>query len=143
MYISFKNIHNIIGMLVLLALLIAVIALAINFIRKKPIGNSTKRIALIGLIATHLQILIGFILYFLSPLGIKNFSGETMKHTVSRFYAAEHPVGMVLGAVLITLSYKAIKSTKLTDRVKMNRSFIFYLLGFAVTAYMIPWFLWY
>lgn len=143
MYLPFKSIHNIIGMIVLLFVLIALITFIVNSLRRKPVSKSAKIIALIALIVTHLQILIGFVLYFLSPLGVKNFSGETMKHTVSRFYAVEHPVGMILGAVLITIGYRALKNTKLSEKGKYTRGLIFYLLGFVITAYMIPWFLWY
>lgn len=143
MYLRTKGIHNIVGMIVLFVLLIVLIALIINFLRKKPFGKFTRGTALTAMIFMHLQILIGFVLYFLSPLGVKNFSGETMKHTISRFYAAEHPVGMILGAVLITIGYKALKNTRLSHKGKFTRSFIYFLLGFAITAYMIPWFLWY
>lgn len=142
MYTILKESHNGIGMLLLFLLLVSIIFILVKFLLKKPMDKSVKVAALIGMVTTHIQILIGIILYFLSPLGLSNFSGESMGHSISRFYIVEHPVGMILAAVLITIGYKAIKNSNLTDKAKYVRVLIYYLLGFAIIAYLIPWFLW-
>ena len=142
MYNILKESHNGIGMLLLFLLLIIIIFVLIRFLLKKPLNKSVKVAALIGLITVHTQILIGFLLYFLSPLGLSNFSGESMAHKISRFYIVEHPVGMILAAVLITIGYRAIKKTRLSDKSKYTRLLIYYGLGFGIIAYLIPWFLW-
>lgn len=141
MYIFLKNSHNQIGMLVLFLLLVIILSLLVQFILKKTFGRASKALSLIGLIVVHLQILVGVVLYFLSPLGINSFSGESMKHTISRFYMAEHPVGMIIAAVLITIGYKQVKST-IQASAKYKRVLVYYTLGFAIIAYLIPWFLW-
>lgn len=97
---------------------------------------------LIGLISIYIQILLGVLLYILSPLGISNFSGESMRHKISRFYIIEHPLGMIISAILITLGYISIKNHHLSDQVKYKRVLIFYSLGLGITVYLIPWFLW-
>ncbi len=142
MYNILKESHNGLGMALLFLLLIIIIFILIRFLLKKPVNKSVKIAGLIGLIAVHTQILIGVLLYFLSPLGLSNFSGESMGHKISRFYIVEHPIGMILAAVLITIGYKAIKKTSLTDNSKYKRVLIYYSLGFAIIAYLIPWFLW-
>ena len=65
-----------------------------------------------------------------------------MGHTISRFYIVEHPLGMIVAAVLVTIGYKVIKKTNLSDVSKYKRLLIYYILGFAIIAYLIPWFLW-
>ena len=142
MYNILKESHNGIGMLLLFLLLIIIIFILIQFLLKKPIKKSVKVAALIGMITVHIQILIGFILYFLSPLGLSNFSGASMGHSISRFYIIEHPIGMILAAVLITIGYKAIKKTTLIDKSKYTRLLTYYAIGFGIIAYLIPWFLW-
>ena len=142
MYNILKESHNGIGMALLFLLLIIIIFVLIKFLMKKPLNKSVKIAALIGLIAVHTQILIGVILYFLSPLGLSNFSGESMGHTISRFYIVEHPIGMIVAAALVTIGYKAIKKTGLSDKSKYTRLLIYYGLGFGIIAYLIPWFLW-
>lgn len=142
MYNILKESHNGIGMVLLFLLLIVIIFILFKFLLKKPLGKSVKIAALIGLIVTHIQILVGVVLYFLSPLGLSNFSGGSMGHTISRFYIVEHPIGMILAAILVTVGYKAIKKSTLTDKAKYKRLLIYYTLGFVIIAYLIPWFLW-
>lgn len=142
MYITLKEIHNALGMMVLFALLLIILIVLIAFIRKKPFGKSTKIAALIGFIFIHLQLGFGFILYILSPLGIGNFSTESMGHAISRFYIIEHPLGMVLAATLITIGYRSAKKDHLSDAGKYKRILFYYILGFTIISYLIPWFLW-
>ena len=142
MYNILKESNNGIGMFLLFLLFIIILFVFVKFLLKNPFNKSAKIAALIGLITVHLQILVGFALYFLSPLGISNFSGESMGHPISRFYIVEHPVGMILAAILITVGYRLSKKTTLSDKAKYARILIYYTIGFAIIAYLIPWFLW-
>lgn len=142
MYNILKESHNLLGMMMLLGLLLIIIIIFIGFLRKKPFAKWTKITALIGLIMMHTQVMIGFILYLISPLGKSNFSGESMAHPISRFYMVEHPVGMILAAVLITMGYVKAKKDHLQSTAKYKRILIYYTLAFAIIAYLIPWFLW-
>lgn len=142
MYLFLKNSHNQIGMLVLFLLLVVILNLLVLFLLKKSFGRAPRVLALLGLIVVHLQILVGVVLYFLSPLGVNSFSGASMKHAISRFYMAEHPVGMILAAVLITIGYKQAKNAQLASAKKYKRVLVYYTLGFALIIYLIPWFLW-
>ena len=142
LYHSLKTYHNSIGLILLFLLLLVILFILIRFAFKKPLNKSVKIAALIGMITVHIQILIGFGLYFLSPLGMSNFSGESMKHTISRFYIVEHPIGMLLAAVLITIGYRFAKGGQLSDHKRYVRLLVYYVLGFTLIAYLIPWFLW-
>ncbi|MBO3097584.1 hypothetical protein [Gelidibacter pelagius] len=142
MYTILKESHNGIGMLLLFLLLVVIIFILVRFLLKKPFNKSVKVAALIGMVTMHIQILIGLILYFLSPLGMSNFSGESMGHSISRFYIVEHPIGMLLAAVIITIGYRVTKKISLSDTSKYKRLLIYYFLGFGIVAYLIPWFLW-
>ena len=142
MYNILKESHNGIGMVLLFLLLIVVIFVLVRLLLKKPFNKTAKVAALIGLITMHLQILLGVILYFLSPLGLSNFSSESMGNTISRFYIVEHPLGMIIAAVLITIGYKQSKKITLSDKARYSRLLIYYTLGLAIVAYLIPWFLW-
>lgn len=137
-----KESHNILGMIILFFLLIIIVGILISFLRKKPFGKLSKTLSLIGLILVHLQVTIGFALYFLSPLGFGNFSGESMKYPISRFFIVEHPIGMILTAILITIGYKRAKNSTQTDAKRHQQILIFYGIGLALISYLIPWFLW-
>lgn len=142
MYNIIKESHNGIGLILLFLLLFVIVFILIRFLLKKPWNKLVGIVALIGMITVHVQLLIGFILYFLSPLGSSNFSQGSMSHTISRFYIVEHPAGMILAAVLITIGYRAVKTDHLSDLVRYKKVLSFYVPGFVIIAYLIPWFLW-
>lgn len=130
------------GMIILFALLVILVGILITYVRKKSFGKFSKLSALIGLILVHFQILFGIVLYLLSPLGASNFSGDAMGHTIARFYSVEHPIGMILAAILITIGYRRAKNTARSDAKRHQQILIFYGMAFAVISYLIPWFLW-
>lgn len=142
MYNIIKESHSGIGMVLLFLLLIVIVFILVRFLLKKPWNRPTRIMALIGLITIHVQILIGVLLYFLSPLGLSNFSGESMGHKISRFYIVEHPIGMIIAAALITIGYKAVKKEGVSDASKYKKVLLYYILGFGILYYLIPWFLW-
>ena len=72
--------------------------------------NSNK-IEFYTLIAFHIQVLIGLVLYFISPLvqvAMSNF-GKSMGDAELRFVAMEHPLVMVIAAVFVTIGYSRSK----------------------------------
>lgn len=142
MYNILKESHNGIGMLLLLVLLVVIIFILIKFILKKPFDKSAKVAGLIGLITVHVQILVGFLLYFVSPQGVSNFSGEAMGDTMQRFFLVEHPLGMIIAAVSVTIGYRLSKNTTKTDKARYGKLLVYYILGFAIISYLIPWFVW-
>jgi len=142
MYALLKQVHNINGMIVLTVLLVAVVLHLVFFLMKKPYSKLSRISALFGLIFTHLQILLGIVLYFISPVGISNFSGEAMKDSISRLYLVEHPTGMIIAVILITIGYKATKKEELTDNVRYTKVLTFYGVALAIISYLIPWFVW-
>lgn len=105
------------------------------WIGKKPFWQTHKNYALLGLIFTHIQIVLGFVLYFISPKVI--MSKEAVKDTVSRFYLVEHLTGMVIAAVIITFGYAMAKRALAEKSAKLV--FWTYLIGFLLILAMIPW----
>jgi len=112
---------------------------------KKPYGAKDFRISLFALICTHLQLLIGLILFFVSPK-IVWFSenvdmGLIMKNSTMRMYNVEHPLLMIIAIALITIGYSKHKK-KLSSAPKFKTLAIFYTLAFAAILAMIPWSIW-
>jgi len=142
MYTILKESHNGLGMLLLFILLASILFIVFSYFKRKPFLKSVRLSALIGLIVVHLQILVGIFLYTLSPLGMSSFTKDSMGHSISRFYLLEHPIGMIIAAILITIGYRASKKEGLSDRGKYNRVLVYYIIGFSLVAYLIPWFLW-
>ncbi len=87
----------------------------------KPFEKSDEKLTLWLMIATHIQLLVGLVLYFVSPAVI--FGSNTMKDSVIRYWTVEHSFIMIIAIVLITLARTSTK--KITqDKAKHKRVFI-------------------
>lgn len=141
MYTGLQHLHSYFAYLLLAILVFSIIYTIVMFVRKKPFTEKVIKVALAGFIATHLQLLIGLVLYVISPRGLSNFSGEAMGDTLSRLYILEHPLTMIIGVILISVGY--IKAKKPGDDIRRYRTIvIFYLLGLGAILLRIPWQVW-
>jgi uncharacterized membrane protein len=141
MYIGFKHLHSFLAYILLAALVVSILYLLVQFVQKKSFTEKSRKIALAGFIATHLQLLVGLVLYVISPVGLTNFSGEAMGDSLSRLYVLEHPLTMLIGIILVTVGY--IKAKKPGDDARRFRTvIIFYGLGLILMLSRIPWQVW-
>lgn len=145
MYSTVYFIHSWWAYLVLIVLIIASVNSLIGYASKKEYGASDLRIALFTLIVSHIQLIIGIVLYFVAPY-FQAFSeqgmGEVMGNAALRLYLVEHPLMMIIAIVLITVGYSKHKS-KLTSRPKFKMLGIFYTLALAFVLSRIPWSAWF
>jgi len=143
MYETVQFIHSYWAYLVLFMLLIASFNGIIGFAANKEYSAANFRIALFTLIVSHIQLLIGIVLY-LTPGNLSRFDAgmsEVMNSDTLRLYLVEHPLMMILAIVLITVGYSKHKK-KLTSRPKFKMLAIFYGLAFVVVLTRIPWSAW-
>ena len=145
MYDTVQIIHSWWAYLVLLVLIIASVKYLIGYSSKKEYGANDFRIALFTLIVSHVQLLIGLVLYFVSPY-FQAFSetgmGGVMKDPTLRLYLVEHPLMMIIAIVLITIGYSKHKK-KLTSKPKFKMLGIFYTLALVFVLSRIPWSNWF
>ena len=141
MYNFVKNFHSGLAYLVLIAVSGAIIFALANYLMGREYHKGLQKSALVAFILTHTQLLIGVILYFLSPLGLSNFSGKAMGDATLRLYILEHPLTMIIAIVFITLGYtRSKKATESGTRYK--KLLIFYALGLFLMLLRIPWSAW-
>lgn len=144
MYETIQFIHSYWAYLVVIVLIIASINAIVGYVSNKEYGATNFRIALFTLIVSHLQLLIGLVLYFTAPY-FKMWSevgmGGVMKDSVLRLYNVEHPLVMILAIVLITMGYSKHKK-KLTSKPKFKILAIFYTLALILVLSRIPWSAW-
>ena len=94
-----------------------------------------RKLALIAFISSHIQLMLGFALYIMSPK--VNFS-NMMANTMFRFFTMEHVLGMIIAITLITIGY--IQSKKSNDsKTKFSKLFNFYLIALVIILISIPW----
>jgi hypothetical protein len=136
MYNGLLHAHSGLRWIVLAGLIFAIF----NAYKGKKSGleftDKDRKIGLIAFIASHIQLILGPALYFMS--GKVNFCSATMSDSVLRFFTVEHTTGMIAAIALITMGY--IKSKKATEsNKKFSLQFSFYLIALIIILISIPW----
>jgi len=105
-----------------------------------PFDAITDRLSFFTTVTAHLQLLIGLILYWISPIlnyGRSHAAGWMADHFL-RYWMMEHLVGMLLAIALITVGRILMKKAN-NDMQKHKRIFIYFAIGLLITLLMIPW----
>ena len=136
------QIHNILRWVILLLMLLSLIQSFLGWTRRRELREGDVRLFLFTLISAHTTLLIGLILLLFGRFGILS-SGlptgvELMKDRFYRFFWVEHPTGMILAVILITVGRGAVKK-QLPDPVKYKRVFWFFLAALILILATIPW----
>ncbi len=134
------HLHNILRWAVLLFGLLTLLTALRGLNGKRDFTNGDKRTALYFLISADIQLLIGLALYFINGY-YRNFNagmGSVMSNPALRFWTVEHPVGMLLGIVLIHIGYSGTKGNRPHGK-KFRRLFWCTLIALIVIAATIPW----
>ncbi len=142
MYQTVQFIHSYWAYLVVVVAVLATLNALQGHFTKKEYSYKDFRLSLFTLIVMHLQLLIGLILYFISPLGIQsiinNGMSAVMKDSMLRLYAVEHITVMILAVVFITIGYSKHKK-KRTSEPKFKTLSIFYTIALSFLLCRIPW----
>ncbi|WP_339684375.1 hypothetical protein [uncultured Nonlabens sp.] len=140
MYSILKSAHSGWAYLLLLILAIATINAIIGYFGKKEFGNKDFSLALVGLIVTHIQLLIGLALYF-TPENLGRWESFEMSNSPIRLLLIEHPLMMIVAVALLTIGYSKHKK-KIVSNGKFKMLAIFYTLAFLVVLSRLPWSQW-
>ena len=139
-----KMLHSGWAYITLLILIFAVVNAVIGLSSKKEFTDKDLRISLFTLIVAHIQLIIGFIAYFVSAqfeYVLDNGMGAAMKEPTIRLFVVEHPLMMILAIVLITMGFSKHKKQN-TDKGKFKTIALYYGLGLLFVLSRIPWSQW-
>ena len=145
MYETIQMLHSYLAY-VALAILFLAVANAISGLISKRIFTMEKdlRLSLFALILCHIQLLVGLVLYFVSPSGFSALQEFGMGGLTSaaRLLAVEHPFINILAIVSITVGWSRHK--KFVEGEKKFKSIaIFYGIGLLLILSRIPWGQWF
>lgn len=140
MYHFIQKFHSGWAYLALLLLVFAVVNSFMGMSSKKEFTAKDRKIALFGLIATHIQLVVGLILYFVSPLGADSIG--QMAESDIRITWLEHPLINIIAIVLITIGWSKHKKAE-TNSAKFKSIAVFYGLGLLLILSRIPWKMWF
>lgn len=119
------HLHSILRYVILILVLISIFQ-AITA-GNKPYTAANKKINLFTLISAHIQLLVGLVLYFISPM--VDFS--QMKNPINRYWNVEHISMMILAIVLITVGYSKSKKA-IDDKAKHRAIYIYYTIAVVI-----------
>jgi hypothetical protein len=136
------QIHSILRWVLLLLLFLSIIQSLIGWLKRRELREGDTKLWLFTMISAHTTFLIGLILLFFGRFGILS-SGlpegvVLMKDKFYRFYWIEHPTGMLIAIVLITLGRGVVKK-QITDPSKYKRAFWLFLVALIVILATVPW----
>ena len=140
-----KMIHSYWAYIVLITLIFAAVNAIIGLTSKKEFSAKDLRISLFALIASHIQLIIGFIAYYMSDFytTMKSIGmAETMKNSELRKILVEHPLVGIIAIALITVGFSKHKK-KATDAEKFKTIAVFYSIALLLILSRIPWSQWF
>jgi hypothetical protein len=131
LYSFLQHLHSGFRYLVLVFIVLAILAALVGLTGNGPYTDRNRKLNLFAMISVHTQLLIGIVLYFISPL--VQFTKEAMQQKTLRYFTAEHWIMMVIAIVLITIGHSKSKKAAL-PQAKHKAIFTFYLLGLIIIA---------
>ena len=142
-YDIIKTVHSYWAFLVIIILTLIVINSIIAKFSGRAFNTKDLRLSLFGLIFSHIQLLIGLILYFTSPWfnQFYQIGMDLLKNAESRLYLIEHPLINIVSIIFITLGW-SLHKRQLDSSKKFLRIGIFYGLGLIFLLSRIPWDSW-
>ena len=140
MYETIQSVHSILAYAALGLLVLASINAIFGLTSKKLFTDKDLRLSLFTLIICHIQLLVGLILYFVSPLGSAQLGN--MKDAAMRLTSLEHPLINIIALVLITIGWSKHKKEE-SNNGKFKKIAVFYTIGLILLLSMIPWTNWF
>ncbi len=136
------HLHNILRWVILILLIASVIKSYTGWQQKKVFAAADKKTWLFTMIAAHTTLLIGLYQLFFGRYGIISKGipegVNVMKDKFYRFFLVEHPTGMIIAIVLITLGYGMSKKA-VSDETKFKKAFWYFLVALIVILITVPW----
>ena len=139
-----QNVHSYLAYVVLLVLILAVVNAIAGLTGNKMFTlHKDFRLSLFALILSHLQLILGLILWFVSTSGLKALQivGMGNLNAPARLLAVEHPFINIIAIVLITIGWSRHKKF-MEGRKKFKSIALFYGIGLLLILSRIPWGQW-
>jgi hypothetical protein len=138
-----KSIHGLFAYFFLISIFIFVLISLIGIIKKSEFKKSNMTIARLTFIASHIQLVLGFILWY--SQGYLTLMSENMKSVMSekslRLLAVEHPAINILAIAIITIGFISIKKSAL-DQTKHIKGLLYFGIALILILSRIPYKTW-
>jgi hypothetical protein len=138
MITGFLHMHSALRWVALVLLVLVVVKSVQGSRGNTPFTEGQRKLGLFTMIALHLQLVLGLMLYMTRGwIGMLGQEG-TMSNSYTRFFALEHATLMVVAIVLGTLGYSLSKRAA-DDAAKHKKQATFFGLCLLLILLGIPW----
>ncbi|MBK9177364.1 MAG: cytochrome B [Flavobacteriales bacterium] len=128
----FLFLHSLLRYAVLLTVAFAGLTHLSGYLRRKPILNGERTIAIVAMVLCHVQLVVGLSLY----IGrVKHYVTESVS---GRFWKFEHIGMMIVAIALVTIGRMLSKRANM-EPSKQLRVAVFYLIALAIFLWATPW----
>ena len=134
-----QSIHSTLAYAVLAVVAIAAINAFLGLSSKRNFTKNDRSLSLVALILSHIQLLVGLVLWATSPLGKDAMS--QMSNAALRLTAVEHPLVNILAIALITIGWSKHKKEE-SSNGKFKKIGFLYFSGLLLILSRIPWSNW-
>ena len=134
-----KTLHSYWAYIVVAVLIFTVVNAVIGLVQKKEFTHKEFRLGLFSLITSHIQLLLGFLVYFVG--GFQKGLGN-MKDSGVRLLALAHPLMTIIAITLITIGWSKHKK-QVKSEAKFKTFTIFYGIALLLILSRIPWSNWF
>jgi hypothetical protein len=136
------HLHNLLRWVILILLVISIAKAYVGWTGKKAFSASDKKVWLFTMISGHTTLLLGLYQVFFGRYGVFTTTlpegTSFMKDKFLRFFWVEHPVGMLLAIVFLTLGHGMAKKA-VSDEVKYKKAFYYFVIALVLILASIPW----
>ena len=140
MYVGLLHLHNVTRWLVVLAALVAIGIAIHGLVTRRPWTRPARLSGVAYVIIMDVQLLIGLVLYAVSPLvraGLADV-GAGMGDSLIRYFLVEHLLLMVLAVAAAHVGAVTVRRAA-TDRAKYSRAATWFSVSFLLVLIGIPW----
>ncbi len=136
------HLHNFLRWVILILLVVSIVKAYSGWQSKKAFAAGDKKVWLFTMISGHITLLLGLYQWAFGRFGIFTTTlpegTSVMKDSFYRFFWVEHPFGMIVAIILMTLGHGMAKKA-VPDEVKYKKAFYYFLVALIVIAISIPW----
>lgn len=136
------HLHNFLRWVILILLLMSIFKSYTGWKSKRAFTPGDRKLWLFTMISAHITLLIGLYQWLFGRFGVFTSTLpeglSVMKNIFYRFYWIEHPTGMIISIILITLG-RGMAKKPVADTVKFKKAFWYFLIALIIILATIPW----
>jgi hypothetical protein len=130
--------HSILRYLVLLSMLLVVYLAWEGLTFRKPYTRLHRIVTSSATGFSHLQLMLGFVLYFFSPTAQSFWQTKSLRWGDSLFFALVH-FGLMSAAIIVLSVGSSLAKRETDERRKFQLLFNYFVLALLIILIAIPW----